>query len=217
MKKRLEGNWTCYRRGFREHLKKMTGNEVKLWNFYLLSVDYHSWICGFPTAYLAKALGGSEHTWVKAKRGLAEKGYIEKLGQTNIRIPKFKKWEKQAKAEISAPLLAKIEALEKRLNTAESAVNTAESAVNTAETAPLIRKRDKQTKAGGKDLFVKNETLRKLNRYLTERNQGKDMTNYSINYLKKWGERAVSKGLDALNRAANPTLALFHSVVKANR
>ncbi len=144
MKKELDGEWIPLRLGIRDHLRKMTSSEATLFIYYLVSVDHLSWRGYFSVDYLEKALGWGRHRVIDAKDGLVKKGYIKREGQTSIYIPRLKKFKKQAEAEISAPLLARIKTLERMVNSVKTAPNSVKTAPNSVKTAPNTRKREKK-------------------------------------------------------------------------
>ena len=86
---KLTGHWVAKRTGILEHYKSMTLAEIVLFDAYLLLANKQTWECWRSIRQLEKLLPMKRHTIIKAKRALIDRGWIQKINQTGVFIPKL--------------------------------------------------------------------------------------------------------------------------------
>jgi hypothetical protein len=86
---RLDGHWVAKRIGILEHYKSMTVSEIVLFDAYLLLANKQTWECWRTIRQLEAILPMKRHTIMNAKRSLIERGWITKVNQTGVFIPKL--------------------------------------------------------------------------------------------------------------------------------
>ena len=86
---KLDGHWVAKRIGILEHYKGMTLSEIVLFDAYLLLANKQTWECWRTVRQLEEILPMKRHTIINAKRSLADKGWIRKINQTGVFIPKL--------------------------------------------------------------------------------------------------------------------------------
>jgi len=96
---KLDGEFAPLRKALRPHLKNMTTNEISMFVGYILSVEKEvveddgtiTGIADLSIEDLCILLPIGRTTVIETRKGLLAKGYIVKLGQTKVAIPKYKK------------------------------------------------------------------------------------------------------------------------------
>ena len=86
---KINGHWVAKRVGIIEHYKDMTLSEIVLFDTYLLLANKQTWECWRTIGQLEDMLPMARRTIINAKNGLAEKGWIKKIGQSGVFIPKL--------------------------------------------------------------------------------------------------------------------------------
>lgn len=86
---RLDGHWVAKRVGILEHYKSMTISEIVLFDAYLLLANKQTWECWRTVRQLEEMLPMKRRTIINAKRSLVERGWITKINQTGVFIPKL--------------------------------------------------------------------------------------------------------------------------------
>jgi len=86
---RLDGHWVAKRIGILEHYKSMTVSEIVLFDAYLLLANKQTWECWRTIRQLEAILPMKRHTIMNAKRSLIERGWITRVNQTGVFIPKL--------------------------------------------------------------------------------------------------------------------------------
>ena len=86
---RLDGHWIAKRVGILEHYKSMTLAEIALFDAYLLLANKQTGECWRSIRQLEGMLPMKKDTIIRAKKALIERGWIQKVGQTGVFIPKL--------------------------------------------------------------------------------------------------------------------------------
>jgi len=86
---KLDGHWVAKRIGILEHYKGMTLSEIVLFDAYLLLANKQTWECWRTVRQLEEILPMKRHTIINAKKSLADKGWIRRINQTGVFIPKL--------------------------------------------------------------------------------------------------------------------------------
>jgi hypothetical protein len=86
---RLNGHWVAKRVGILDHYKSMTLAEIVLFDTYLLLANKKDWQCWRTIRQLEALLPMKRHTIISAKKALIDKGWITKINQTGVFIPKL--------------------------------------------------------------------------------------------------------------------------------
>lgn len=103
---KLDGHWVAKRVGILEHYKGMTLAEIVLFDAYLLMANKQTWETWRTTRQLEKLLPMNRHTIIDAKRSLVEKGWIEKINQTGVFIPKLYRYSEDMALDGQNPLFS---------------------------------------------------------------------------------------------------------------
>ena len=86
---KLHGHWIAKRTGILDHYKCMTMAEIVLFDTYLLLANKESWECWLTVKQLMKLLPIKRDTIFRAKKGLLNKGWIQRVNRTGVFIPKL--------------------------------------------------------------------------------------------------------------------------------
>ena len=86
---KLHGHWIAKRTGILAHYKCMTMAEIILFDVYLLLANKESWECWLTVKQLMEILPIKKDTILRAKKGLLNKGWIQRVNRTGVFIPKL--------------------------------------------------------------------------------------------------------------------------------